>query len=156
MGELCVRGPQVMSGYSTGPRRPPAVLRDGWLYTGDVASMDAEGYFTIVDRVKDLIIVSGANVYPSEVEEVLLAHPAVAEAAVIGDAGRATGRGAQGVRGAPRGSDASTWRRLLEHCRANLSPYKVPAEIEVRSELPKTMIGKVLRKDLRAEVEART
>jgi long-chain acyl-CoA synthetase len=149
VGELCVRGPQVMTGYLERPEETAKVLRDGWLYTGDVASMDAEGYFTIVDRLKDLIIVSGANVYPSEVEEVLLAHPSVAEAAVIGVPDERRGEKPKAFV-VPRDGVTVDTDALLEHCRANLSSYKVPAAIEVRAELPKTMIGKVLRRELAA------
>jgi long-chain acyl-CoA synthetase len=147
VGELCVRGPQVMTGYLARPEETANVLRDGWLHTGDVASMDAEGYFTIVDRLKDMIIVSGANVYPSEVEEVLLVHPSVAEAAVIGVADARKGEVPKAFV-VPREGSSVDVEALRQHCRANLSSYKVPVAIEVRTELPKTMIGKVLRREL--------
>jgi long-chain acyl-CoA synthetase len=149
VGELCVRGPQVMTGYLERPEETAKVLRDGWLHTGDVASMDAEGYFTIVDRLKDLIIVSGANVYPSEVEEVLLAHPSVAEAAVIGAPDERRGEVPKAFVVPHEGMTVDT-DAVLGHCRANLSSYKVPVAIEVRTELPRTMIGKVLRRELAA------
>ena len=149
-GELCIRGPQVMSGYLDRPDETAQMLRAGWLHTGDVATMDADGFFTIVDRVKDMIIVSGANVYPSEVEDVLHAHPDVAEAVVIGlpDARRGEVPKAFVVL---RPGATATPADLLAHCAANLSHYKRPTEIEIRDELPKTMIGKVLRRALAAE-----
>lgn len=155
VGELEVRGPQVMAGYWERPDETSACLSpDGWLRTGDMAQMSDDGFFTIVDRAKDLVIVGGINVYPREVEEVLLTHPAVADAAVIGVAEERHGEVPYAfVVLAPDAS--ATEEELLAHCRTNLARYKVPATIEFRSDLPKTMIGKVLRKDLRAEVEAR-
>jgi len=152
VGELCVRGPQVMAGYYQRPRETANVIVDGWLHTGDVAKMDADGYFTIVDRLKDLIIVSGANVYPSEVEEVLVGHPAVSEAAVIGvpDAHRGEVPKAYVVL---EDAAAVTVSGLHAHCAENLSPYKRPAYIEIRQVLPKSMIGKVLRRQLEREHE---
>jgi long-chain acyl-CoA synthetase len=147
VGELCIRGPQVMSGYWERPEETAHMLRDGWLHTGDVASMDEDGYFTIVDRIKDLIIVGGANVYPSEIEDVLLAHPAVAEAAVVGlpDARKGELPRAYVVL---REGMAATTDELDRHCQTNLAHYKWPARIEIRTELPKSMIGKVLRRML--------
>ena len=156
VGELVVRGPQVMSGYWERPDETAACLSaDGWLHTGDMAQMSDDGFFTIVDRAKDLVIVGGINVYPREVEEVLLTHPAVADAAVIGVADER--RGEVPYVFVVLEADASAGEEeLLAHCRTNLARYKVPSAVEFRDELPKTMIGKVLRKDLRAEVEART
>ncbi len=152
VGELEVRGPQVMTGYWQRPEETAAVLRDGWLCTGDMARMSADGYFTIVDRKKDLVIVGGMNVYPREVEEVLLSHPAVREAAVIGVPEERHGEVPRAFVALEPGASA-TPEELVKHCEANLARFKVPRQIEVRAELPKTMIGKVLRKDLRAEVE---
>ena len=156
VGELVVRGPQVMAGYWERPEETAACLSaDGWLRTGDMAQMSDDGFFTIVDRAKDLVIVGGINVYPREVEEVLLTHPAVADAAVIGVPDER--RGEVPFAFVVLTPDASAGEEeLLAHCRTNLARYKVPSAIEFREELPKTMIGKVLRKDLRAEVEART
>ena len=156
VGELTVRGPQVMTGYWERPDETAACLSaDGWLRTGDMAQMSDDGFFTIVDRAKDLVIVGGINVYPREVEEVLLTHPAVADAAVIGVADER--RGEVPYAFVVLAPDASAGEEdLLAHCRTNLARYKVPSAVEFRDELPKTMIGKVLRKDLRAEVEART
>ena len=156
VGELTVRGPQVMSGYWERADETAACLSaDGWLHTGDMAQMSDDGFFTIVDRAKDLVIVGGINVYPREVEEVLLTHPAVADAAVIGVPDER--RGEVPYAFVVLEADASAGEEeLLAHCRTNLARYKVPSAVEFRDELPKTMIGKVLRKDLRAEVEART
>lgn len=156
VGELTVRGPQVMAGYWERPDETTACLSaGGWLHTGDMAQMSDEGFFTIVDRAKDLVIVGGINVYPREVEEVLLTHPAVADAAVIGVPDER--RGEVPYAFVVLAPDASAGEEeLLAHCRTNLARYKVPSAVEFRDELPKTMIGKVLRKDLRAEVEARS
>jgi long-chain acyl-CoA synthetase len=154
VGELVVRGPQVMTGYWERPEETAAVLSDGWLRTGDMATMSADGYFTIVDRAKDLIIVGGINVYPREVEEVLLTHADVAEACVIGAPEERHGEVPHAFVVLKPGAKVDE-QQLVDHCRANLSRYKVPATVEIRDELPKTMIGKALRKDLRAELEAR-
>ena len=153
VGELWVHGPQVMAGYWERPAETDDVLRDGWLRTGDLATVSEDGYFTIVDRAKDLIIVGGLNVYPREVEEVLISHPAVSDAAVIGKPEERHGELPHAYVTLLPGLTA-TPQELIEYCRANVSRYKVPATIEIRDELPKTMIGKVLRKDLRAEHEA--
>ncbi len=152
VGELWVRGPQVMAGYWKRPDETALALRDGWLRTGDLATVDEDGYFTIVDRIKDLIIVGGLNVYPREVEEVLTSHPAVKDAAVIGRPEERHGELPHAFVVLMPGEHA-TPDELIAFCRANLSRYKVPATIEIRDELPKTMIGKILRKDLR-DVEA--
>ena len=149
VGELEVHGPQVMAGYWHRPEETAAVLHDGWLRTGDIATMDADGYFTIVDRAKDLIIVGGINVYPREVEDVLMSHPAVVDAAVIGVPEERRGEVPFAFVVLAEGATA-TEAELLDHCRTNLARFKVPSGIEFRKELPKTMIGKVLRKDLRA------
>jgi long-chain acyl-CoA synthetase len=146
-GELVARGPQVMPGYWRQPGETRNVLRDGWLWTGDIATMDAEGYFTIVDRRKDMILVSGFNVYPNEVEEVLAGLPGVTECAVIGVPDAATGEAVKAfiVRGEPA-LDASTVR---DFCKSELAGYKVPKFIEFRDDLPKSNVGKILRKELR-------
>jgi long-chain acyl-CoA synthetase len=155
VGEMCVRGPQVMAGYYQRPRETAKVLIDGWLHTGDVASMDADGYFTIVDRLKDLIIVSGANVYPSEVEEVLVSHPDVGEAAVIGVPDVHRGEVPKAYIVLEPGATV-TLDELRAYCAQNLSSYKRPAYIEIRPDLPKSMIGKVLRRELAREHEMAT
>jgi long-chain acyl-CoA synthetase len=154
VGELEVRGPQVMQGYWERSDETAAVLHDGWLRTGDFATMSEDGYFTIVDRKKDLIIVGGINVYPREVEEVLLTHPAVREAAVIGSPEERHGELPYAFVVLEPGA-AVTLEELDRHCRDNLARYKCPGTIEIRDELPKTMIGKVLRKDLRAEMQGK-
>jgi long-chain acyl-CoA synthetase len=153
-GELVVRGPQVMQGYWQRPEATAEVIKDGWLHTGDVAVMDAEGTFRIVDRKKDMVLVSGFNVYPNEIEDTLTRHDGVLEAAVIGVPDDRTGEAVRAyvVRRDPL-LDAET---LLAHCRTRLTGYKVPSRIEFRDELPKTPVGKILRRELRAEVLART
>ncbi len=153
VGELEVRGPQVMAGYWERPEETAAALRNGWLCTGDMARMSPDGYFTIVDRKKDLVIVGGMNVYPREVEEVLLAHPAVREAAVIGVPEERHGEVPRAFVVLKPGATV-TPEELVQHCEANLARFKVPRTIEFRPELPKTMIGKVLRRDLRTEADA--
>jgi long-chain acyl-CoA synthetase len=151
VGELEIAGPQVMAGYWRRPEETADVLRDGWLRTGDMATQDADGFFTIVDRVKDLIIVGGINVYPREVEEVLLSHPAVSDAAVIGMAHEHYGEVPCAFVVLAEGATA-TEEELFAYCRKNLARFKVPLAIRFRPRLPKTMIGKVLRKDLRTEL----
>ena len=147
VGELVVRGPNVMDGYWNAPAETALVLRNGWLYTGDIARMDEEGYFTIVDRKKEMIIVSGFNVYPREVEEVLYAHPAVLEAGAIGVADAERGEVVKAFVAFRPGMTA-TVDELIAHCARSLARYKVPVAIEVWPELPKTLIGKVLRRAL--------
>ncbi len=149
-GELCVRGPNLMDGYWKRPEETAAVLRDGWLYTGDIVRMDEDGYFSVVDRKKEMIIVSGFKVYPREVDEVLYAHPAVLEAAAVGVPHPSKGEVVKAFVVLRPGAKA-TAHELMDHCRANLAPYKVPVDIVFRAELPKTRIGKVLRRQLAAE-----
>jgi long-chain acyl-CoA synthetase len=149
-GELIVRGPQVMQGYWQRPEASAEVLRHGWLYTGDVAVMDEHGTFKIVDRKKDLILVSGFNVYPNEIEDALTRHDGVLEAAVIGVPDPKSGEAVRAY--VVRRDPALTADALLAHCRTLLTGYKVPVRIEFRDELPKTPVGKILRRDLRAEV----
>jgi long-chain acyl-CoA synthetase len=151
VGELEVAGPQVMAGYWRRPEESAAVLHDGWLRTGDIATEDASGFFTIVDRAKDLIIVGGINVYPREVEEVLMNHPAVADAAVIGMPHEHYGEVPCAFVVLAVGA-AATEDELRTYCRKNLARFKIPVAIRFRPRLPKSMIGKVLRKDLRAEL----
>lgn len=152
-GELCVRGPQVMAGYFGEEAETALVLRDGWLFTGDIARVDPEGYAYIIDRKKDLIDVGGFKVYPHEVEDVLLQHPAVREAVVVGLHDEALGEivGAFVVRDPDR---AVTAAELTEFVRARIAHYKAPRYIEFRPELPRSPIQKVLRRVLRAEFEA--
>ncbi len=154
-GELCVRGPQVMRGYWQRPEATAEVIRDGWLHTGDIATMDAEGTFRIVDRKKDLVLVSGFNVYPNEIEDALTRHDAVMEAAVIGLPDARSGEAVHAYVVLRDGLQAQVDEaQLLAHCKTLLTAYKVPARVHFRDELPKTPIGKILRKDLRNEALA--
>lgn len=147
-GELCVRGPQVMKGYWNRPDETEAVMTpDGFLRTGDVATVDAEGFVHIVDRKKDMIIVSGFNVYPNEIEEVLTAHPGIFEAGVVGIPDEKSGEAVKVV--VVRRDPALTREDVLAWCRENLTGYKIPRHVEFRAELPKTSVGKVLRRALR-------
>jgi len=150
VGELIVRGPQVMKGYRGMPEETAYALRDGWLYTGDMARMDEDGYFYIVDRKKDLIITGGYNVYPREVEEVFYAHPKVKEACAIGIPDRKRGENIKVFVVLKEGVSA-TVEELLAFCRNYLAKYKWPTEIEFRQELPKSPVGKILRRQLREE-----
>jgi long-chain acyl-CoA synthetase len=146
-GEIIARGPQVMQGYWKQPEETKQVLRDGWLFTGDIGKMDADGYFSVVDRRKDMILVSGFNVYPNEVEAVLAGLAGVKECAVIGVPDAASGEAVKAfvVLGDPA-LDAETVR---DFCRGELAGYKVPKFVEFRDDLPKSVIGKILRKELR-------
>ncbi|ADE64660.1 long-chain-fatty-acid--CoA ligase FadD [Yersinia pestis] len=148
-GELWVRGPQVMLGYWQRPDATDDVLKDGWLATGDIATMDEDGFLRIVDRKKDMILVSGFNVYPNEIEEVVALHAKVLESAVIGVPNEVSG---EAVKVFVVKNDASlTPEELLTHCRRYLTGYKVPKIVEFRDELPKSNVGKILRRELRDE-----
>lgn len=149
-GELCVKGPQVMKGYWNKPEESAKTLRDGWLHTGDVAVMDEDGYFRIVDRLKEMIISGGYNIYPREIEEVLYGHPAVMDAAAIGVPDAYRGESAKAFVVLKTGQTATS-EELIAYCKQNLAPYKVPRSIEFRDTLPKTLIGKILRRELVAE-----
>ncbi len=146
-GELCARGPQVMRGYWRRPQETAAVMRDGWLRTGDVAVADSDGYFRIVDRKKDLILVSGFNVYPNEVEECLAEHPGIHEAAVVGDPVSAGGERVRAV--VVRTDPELTAEQVRAWAAERLTAYKVPRVVEFAEDLPKSPIGKILRKELR-------
>jgi long-chain acyl-CoA synthetase len=149
-GELILRGPQVMGGYWQRPEATAEVIKGGWLYTGDVAVMDAHGTFKIVDRKKDMILVSGFNVYPNEIEDALTRHDGVLEAAVIGVPDDKTGETVRAY--VVKRDEALTADALAAHCKTLLTGYKLPSRIEFRSELPKTAVGKILRRDLRDQV----
>jgi long-chain acyl-CoA synthetase len=153
-GELQIRGPQVMLGYHNRPQESAQVLNDGWLLTGDLAVMDDEGYFALVDRKKDLIIAGGYNIYPREVEQVLYEHPKVMEACVAGVPDPYRGETVKAYVVLRAGQQASV-EELREFAKQRLAAYKVPRAIEFRDELPKTMIGKVLRRALIEEERAR-
>lgn len=150
VGELIVRGPNVMKGYYKMPEETAASIRDGWLYTGDMARMDEDGYFYIVDRKKELIIVGGFNVYPREVEEVLYNHPDVVEAAVIGVPDPNQGESVKGY--VVKKNPSLTEEELLAYCKDCLAKYKVPTSIEFIDELPKNTTGKILRRALKTEM----
>jgi len=149
-GELIVRGPQVMKRYWNKPEETAQALRGGWLHTGDIAKMDEEGYFTIVDRIKDMIKTVGENVYPREVEEVLFTHPKVKDAVVVGLPQEFMGEEIKAYIVLKEG-ETSTPGEIIAFCKAQLSKFKVPKEVEFRSQLPKTLVGKVLRRVLRDE-----
>ena len=149
-GEICIRGPQVMKGYWNRPEDTAAVIdEEGWLRTGDIAEMDAIGFFRIVDRKKDMILVSGFNVYPNEVEEVVSTHPEVLEVGAIGVADELSGEAVKIV--VVKRSPGLTEESLRAYCREHLTGYKRPRHIEFAHELPKTNIGKVLRRELREQ-----
>ncbi len=154
VGEVVLRGPNLMDGYWNQPDETALVLRDGWLYTGDIGRMDEDGYFFIVDRKKEMIIVAGYNVYPREVEEVLYTHPAVMEAAAVGVPDRERGEVVKAFVALKPGMSAAA-EQIIEHCRGALARYKVPVEVEFRAELPKSLIGKVLRRKLVEEERAK-
>ncbi len=147
-GELCVHGPQVMKGYWNRPEETAKVLDDeGWLKTGDMAKMDEQGFFYIVDRKKDMILVSGFNVYPNEIEDVVAAHPKVLEVGAIGAPDEKSGEVVKVV--VVRKDESLTVKEVREHCRKELTGYKVPKYVEFVDELPKTNVGKILRRELR-------
>jgi long-chain acyl-CoA synthetase len=148
-GELQARGPQVMAGYWNRPEETAEVLNDGWLATGDIAVMDGDGYFRIVDRKKDMIIVSGFKVFPNEVEDCLSHLEGVTDIAVIGVSDAATGEAVKAF--AVRDDPTLTEDAVRAHCREHLTAYKVPKFVEFRDDLPKSAVGKILRKELRAE-----
>jgi long-chain acyl-CoA synthetase len=153
IGELMVRGPQVMKGYWQRPDETAKVLGpDGWLHTGDIARMDANGYFYIVDRKKDMILVSGFNVYPNEIEDVVMLHPGVAEVAAVGVPDEHSGEVVKLF--VVRKDPSLTEDELKQFCRANLTGYKRPKLIEFRDTLPKSNVGKILRRALRDEARA--
>jgi long-chain acyl-CoA synthetase len=152
-GEICIRGPQVMKGYWQRPDETAKVLgQDGFLHTGDIGIMDDKGFIRIVDRKKDMILVSGFNVYPNEIEQVVATHPGVLECAVIGVADEHSGEVPKVY--VVRKDPQLTEQDVLEHCRKELTGYKRPKYVEFRSELPKTNVGKILRRALREEKKA--
>jgi len=149
-GELCIRGPQVMAGYWQRPDETAKVIdKDGWLATGDVGVMDEQGYIRIVDRKKDMILVSGFNVYPNEIEAVLAMNPGVLECAAVGVPDKKSGEAVKLY--VVRKEPSLTADALLDYCRENLTAYKCPREVEFRDELPKSNVGKILRRELRDE-----
>ncbi len=149
-GELIIKGPQVMKGYWKRPDATSEMIRDGWLYSGDIAVADEEGYFFIVGRKKDLIVAGGYNIYPDEVDAVLMAHPAVLEAATIGVPDERRGETVKSFVVLIEGHTA-TADELVQYCRKELAAYKIPRQIEFRDELPKSTVLKVLRRELREQ-----
>lgn len=154
-GEVRARGPQLMSGYWNLPEETAESLREGWLYTGDLGELDAEGYLFIRDRKKDLVIVGGYNVYPREIEEVLYTHPQVREAAVVGQPDAYRGETLRAFVALNPGCDVGA-SELLAFCRSQLAKYKVPAALDILPELPKTAVNKIDKKPLKQRVAART
>ncbi len=148
VGELAVKGPQVMRGYWNMPEETADQLQEGWLFTGDMAQVDDEGFFAIVDRKKDMIISGGYNIYPREVEEVLYEHPAVLECGVIGIPDEYAGERVKAYVVLKEGYEAKE-KALIEHCKKGLAKFKVPASIVFAEELPKSLIGKILRREIR-------
>jgi long-chain acyl-CoA synthetase len=153
-GELLVKGPQVMQGYWQRPEETANVLRNGWLATGDVATIDEDGYLAIVDRKKDWIVVSGFKVFPNEVEAVIAEHPGVRDVAVIGLPDPLCGEAVTAY--IVRKDAALSDDELRKHCKKTLTNYKVPKTFVFRDDLPKTNVGKVLRKQLRDEIVTST
>jgi long-chain acyl-CoA synthetase len=149
-GELVVKGPQVMKGYLNMPAETADTLRAGWLYTGDMARMDEDGYFYIVDRKKDMILASGYNVYPREIEEVLFEHPDVSEAVAVGVPDEYRGESVKAFVVRRPGSTV-TETEILAFCLERLAPYKAPKSLEFRESLPKSTVGKLLRRVLAEE-----
>jgi long-chain acyl-CoA synthetase len=149
VGELCVRGPQVMAGYWQREDQTAETIIDGWLHTGDIVTVDDQGYIKIVDRLKDMIIVSGFNVYPNELEQTLTAHPGVSQCAAIGVADTKAGEVVKMF--VVRSDSELTATEVIDFCKQNMAGYKVPKFVEFRDELPMTNVGKVLRKDLKAQ-----
>jgi len=149
-GEICVRGRNVMKGYYNRPEATAEVIRDGWLHTGDVGCMDEDGYLYVTDRVKDLIIRGGENVFPKDIEEVLMRHPKVAEAAVIGMPDEYYGEEVMAVV-VPAPDAEPTAEEIIEFCSEHLGKFQVPKRIEFTPMLPKNLVGKILKKEIRAQ-----
>ncbi len=148
-GEIQIKGPQVMKGYYNRPDATAQTIKDGWLCTGDIGLMHPDGYFQIVDRKKDMILVSGFNVYPNEIEDVVMEHPKVLECAAIGVPDEKSGEVVKIF--VVKKDQSLTEKEVLEHCREGLTGYKIPRSVEFRKELPKTNVGKILRRKLREE-----
>lgn len=147
-GEIIVKGPQVMNGYYKKPEETAAVLRDGWLYTGDIGYFDEDGYLTIVDRKKDMIIASGYNVYPREIDEILFQHPKILEACTIGVADAYRGETVKAYV-VVKPEETITAEEVIQFCREKLAAYKAPKMVEFIDALPKSAVGKILRKEVK-------
>jgi long-chain acyl-CoA synthetase len=147
VGEIQIQGPQVMKGYYNRPEATANTIKDGWLSTGDIGKMNEEGFFQIVDRKKDMILVSGFNVFPNEIEEVIASHPKVMEVAAVGVPHEKSG---EVVKVFIVKKDKSLDKKeIIAFCRENLTGYKVPKEVVFKKDLPKTNVGKILRRELR-------
>jgi long-chain acyl-CoA synthetase len=147
-GEVCFKGPQVMKGYYKKPEETAEALRDGWVYSGDIGYLDEDGYLTLVDRKKDVIVASGYNVYPQEVDEILFAHPQVMEACTIGVPHEYRGETVKAYI-VPKSGESIDPDEVIQFCREKLAPYKVPKVVEFMDTLPKSTVGKILRRELR-------
>lgn len=152
-GELCVKGPQVMLGYWQRPDATAEIIKDGWLHTGDIAVMDDDGFLRIVDRKKDMILVSGFNVYPNEIEDVVMQHSGVQEVAAVGVPSGSSGEAVKIF--VVKKEATLSEEALIAFCRRQLTGYKVPKLVEFRDELPKSNVGKILRRELRDEARAK-
>ena len=147
-GEICIKGPQIMKGYYKRPEETSATIRDGWFYMGDIGHLDEDGYLTISDRKKDLIVASGFNIYPNEIDGILFSHPKILEACCIGIPDEYRGETVKAYIMVKPG-ETLTKEEVISYCREKLAAYKVPKEIEFIDELPKSAIGKILRRELR-------
>jgi long-chain acyl-CoA synthetase len=151
VGEIIVRGPSVMKGYFNLPNESSHALKDGWLFTGDLAYQDTEGYFFVVDRLKDLIISNGENIYPREIEELLYAYPGIIEASVIGVADELRGQVARAYIVMAEGQIFDK-KAVKQYLQGNIASYKIPRDFHVVEALPKTQTGKILKRVLREQV----
>ena len=151
-GEMIFRGPQVTKGYLNKPEETAKAIKVGWLHSGDIAYMDEDGYFFVVDRMKDLIISSGYNVYPREIEEILYEHPKIQKAAVIGLPDEKRGEKIK-VFAVPNEGAMLDEKEVMDYCQEKLAKYKWPSTIEIRTSLPESNVGKILKKELRKEEE---
>ena len=149
-GEICVRGPQVMQGYWNKPDETAKTIRNGWLHTGDIGKMDEDGFFYVVDRMKDMIISGGFKIFPRDVEEVLYANPKVKEAALVGIKDAYYGELPKAFIVLKEGQSA-TADEIIAYCREQVAPYKVPKQVEFRTDLPKSLVGKILKRKLLEE-----
>jgi len=149
-GEIIIKGPTIMQGYWKNPEETRNQLHDGWLYTGDIAQTDEDGYFRIVDRKKDMIIAGGFNIYPREVDEVLYRHPKISEAVTVGVPDDYRGETVK-VYVVLKPGQTATEKELIDFCRESLTTYKSPKVVEFRDSLPKSSVGKILHKILRDE-----
>jgi long-chain acyl-CoA synthetase len=153
-GEIIMKGPLIMQGYWNNPGETAGQLKDGWLYTGDIATRDEDGYIFIVDRKKDMIIAGGFNIYPRDIDEVLFQHPKVAEAVSLGVKDKYRGETVKAFVVLKPG-EKCTEEEIIKFCKEKLAPYKVPKLVEFRDSIPKSAVGKILRKILREEEEAK-